>query len=82
MSTANRVWIELELPSLDKPEIGEQRAEAASKVLKKLGFNTGDYPAVWFDKEKHRYAFVINSIGNFFWASDHGHWFDLDFLAK
>jgi len=82
MNTENRVWIELELPPLEDPELGEKRADTASKMLKKLGVDRGEYPAVWFDKKKHQYAFVVNSIGNFFWASDHGHWFDLDKLAQ
>jgi hypothetical protein len=51
-------------------------------MLKKLGVDLGEHSAVWFDKEKHRYAFVINSIGMFVWASDHGQWFDLDKLAE
>jgi hypothetical protein len=82
MSTKNCVWIELELPSREDPKLGEKRADMASKMLKKLGVDFGEHPAVWFDKEKHRYAFVVNSIGNFVWASDHGQWFDLDKLAE
>ena len=83
MEKTNRVWIELELPTRDDTQLGHDRAAAASKMLRKLGIDTGKhYEPVWFDEKKWRYAFVLSSAGSFVWASDHGHWFNLDYLAK
>lgn len=79
MNTINRVWIELERDS--DPEVCHARAAAVSKMLAKLGLNTGDYVAVWFDAEKSRYAFTVSSDGSFSWAEDNGQWFNLDKLA-
>lgn len=81
MNTNNRVWMELELPSVDTPELGHQRAAAATKLLAKLGIGYEGYPAVWFDETKRRYAFTQSSAGTFLWAEDHGHWFNLDKLS-
>ena len=82
MKATNRVWIELELPPRDDARLGHDRAAAASKMLRKLGDATGDYEPVWFDEKKWRYAFVLSSAGTFVWATDHGHWFNLDYLAR
>ncbi len=82
MSTKNRVWIELELPAAGEPAVGHDRAKALSRVLAKLGVDRGSYDPVWFDEKKWRYAFVESAAGSFYWASDHGEWFNLDYLAK
>lgn len=79
MNTKNRVWIELELPA-DVPT-GHERAAAATRLLAKLGVTYDGHPAVWFDETKRRYAFTESSAGSFVWASDHGHWFNLDKLS-
>lgn len=79
MNTKNRVWIELEHAS--DPEVGHSRAAAATRMLNKLGVSRGDYPVVWFDESKGLYAFTQSSDGSFTWASDHGHWFNLDKLS-
>jgi hypothetical protein len=82
MNTNNRVWIELELPPAGAPQTGHDRAAAASKMLTKLGVDMGGYDPVWFDEKKWRYAFTESSAGCFTWATDHGHWFNLDYLAE
>ncbi len=82
MNTFNRVWIELELPASGEASVGHQRAAAASKVLSKLGVDYRGYDPVWFDEKKWRYAFTESSAGTFVWAVDHGHWFNLDRLAR
>lgn len=79
MNTINRVWIELERDS--DPEVCHARAAAASQMLAKLGLSFGDYVAVWFDEKKGKYAFTQSSAGTFVWATDHGHWFNLDRLS-
>ena len=81
MNTNNRVWIELELPEPGHPEQGHSRAEAATRMLNKLGVTRGEYSVVWFDESKGLYAFCQDSAGTFTWSSDHGQWFNLDKLA-
>ena len=81
MNTNNRVWIELDPPTPGHPEQGHDRAAAAARLLAKLGIDYETYPAVWFDEKKGKYAFTQSSAGTFVWASDHGHWFNLDKLS-
>jgi len=81
MNTNNRVWIELDPPQPGHPEQGHDRAAAATRLLAKLGIDYDTYPAVWFDEKKRQYAFTQSSAGTFVWASDHGHWFNLDKLS-
>lgn len=81
MNTTNRVWIELDPPAAGETQTGHDRAAAATKLLAKLGVDYDTYPAVWFDEKKRRYAFTESSAGSFVWASDHGHWFNLDKLS-
>ena len=78
---SNRVWIELDPPAAGHPEQGHDRAAAATRMLNKLGVSRGDYPVVWFDEKKGKYAFTQSSDGSFTWSSDHGSWFNLDKLA-
>jgi hypothetical protein len=82
MNTHNRVWIELDLPQPGHPEQGHARAEAATRMLNKLGVTRGEYSVVWFDESKWRYAFCLDSAGTFVLADDHGQWFNLDKLAS
>lgn len=76
--TAHRVWIELEQPK--NQEDGEKRAALLSAMLKKLGVDRGIYPIVFWAHGS--YCFTTADSGTFVEASDKGHWFNLDFLAK
>jgi len=82
MNAINRVWIELDPPAAGHPEQGHDRAAAASRMLTKLGVDCSPCAPVWFDEKRGLYAFVESTSGCFTWASDHGHWFNLDYLAE
>ena len=82
MNVKNRLWIELELPAAGDSAAGHDRAAAASQMLAKLGVDYEGHDPVWFDEKKWQYAFTESSAGCFHWATDHGRWFNLDFLAE
>lgn len=82
MKTANRMWVEIEVPVRGEAEVGHERARALSRVLGKLGIDYEGHPPVWFCEEKWQYAFTLSSAGCFCWAEDHGHWYSLDRAAK
>lgn len=70
----HKVWIEL--PNHDH----ETHAALATKMLHKLGFN--ESVDIWWNESKRLYCLTTNSSGEFLQLNDHGHWFDLDFIAK
>jgi hypothetical protein len=73
----NRIWIELERS--DEAADNHERAALASKMLARLGVDI-DKP-VWFSEKRNRYCFTTDCAGTFVESLDHGHWFNLDFLA-
>jgi hypothetical protein len=48
-------------------------------MLARLGVDI-DKP-VWFSEKRNRYCFTTDCAGTFVESLDHGHWFNLDFLA-
>ena len=86
----NRVWIELERPSASWPDrhaIGHARAKAASNMLRRLmkpedveRYAQAD-PVFW-NEDKYRYCFVLDSSGAYVEAGDDGHWFSLDYYGR
>ncbi|ARB14450.1 hypothetical protein Ccr5_gp230 [Caulobacter phage Ccr5] len=73
----NHVWIELE-PSASE---GHARAAAASAMLKRLGVDVGVHKPVFWHERNERYCFTLDASGVYVEAEDHGHWYNLDFLA-
>lgn len=71
----HKIW--LELPKDIDTEI---HAALATKVLHKLGYN--ECVAVWWNDRQQQYCLTINAEDEFLALQDHGHWFDLDFMAK
>ncbi len=92
----NRVWIEIEHPSMDMGQpcdlsqeeldrIGTERAEAATRMLRRLGILEGYSGKIvfWDTSEKHKgYAWTVDTGGSFLWATAHGHWYNLDWLGR
>lgn len=76
----NKIWFELELPENYDDQKGRNIAEKACLVLKHMGV---DYNVpVWWNTTKKCYCFSIDSAGCYVEANDHGHWYNLDYLAK
>jgi len=78
LNPQNRIWIELERS--DDTAENHERAALASKMLARLGVDIKK--PVWFSEKKNRYCFTTDSSGHFDEAIDHGHWYNLDFLAN
>jgi hypothetical protein len=79
---SNRVWIELD----PKGTLDERKERAAllSRMLRRLGFDprpSGDGP-VFVREATGRYCFTLDEAGGYVEASDHGHWFNLDYLGR
>jgi len=83
--SVNRVWIELEYPDTKLPtaeyhRLAKERADRASKMLKRLGVEFG-VPVFWFP-DKAAYCFTIDNGGSYVQASDAGHWYNLDYFGR
>ena len=76
----NRFWFELELPEKLNDEKGEELAAKACIVLNRLGVEGG--VPVWWNKKEKRYCFTLDVAGGYVVANDHGHWYNLDYIAK
>lgn len=79
---ADRIWIELEWP-VDcgdrTDEVAKRRAEAATKVLRKLGDPQSGF---FWNEEEQRYFFDFGGGGGYTELEDHGRWMNLTFMAK
>ena len=85
----NRIWLEIEHPAFDQGErvkgrspsdwlaIGGARATLLSRMIERLD-GSRDY--CQYDDDDCKYTF--GGLMGFVTASDHGHWFNLDFLGK
>lgn len=81
MSTPNRVWLELDPPADNAT--GHLRAEALTRMLRRLGSDFGpNRNACWWNERKQRYCFTLDASGTFVEASDHGHWYNLDYFGR
>lgn len=79
-ATRNRIWIELERPTLEEgDEAGHERAGLANQLLSKLGC---DSPLFRWFPEKRRYILEYRNGAGFYYLEDSGEWFNLDKLAK
>ena len=77
----NRVWIELERPTSEQgDEVGQQRADLANKMMRKLGATHDLF--YWWAKERKYSHTVSAETGAFVWLTDNGEWFDLEVLTK
>jgi len=80
MSTPNRIWLELDPPANNQE--GHDRAAALTRMLRRLGIDHGpNRNACWWNERKQRYCFTLDASGTFVEANDHGHWYNLDYLA-
>jgi hypothetical protein len=75
--TNNRIWFELEVSS--DAAVNEERAEKATRILRKLG---DDISKFWWNTRINRYCFTFTEAGNFTVLGDSGHWLNLDYMAK
>jgi hypothetical protein len=81
-SAPDRMWIEIEFPSVDealRKEVATRRAEAATNVLRKLG---DDISKFWWHESKGRYCLTTDTGGSYRELSDSGEWFNLNVLAE
>jgi hypothetical protein len=77
MEKENAVWIELERDS--NPEVNHKRAKQLSIVLMSLW--DIDYEPIWFSVNKNQYCYQTSQGGTYLHLKDHGHWFNLDWMA-
>lgn len=83
-----RVWIELEWPQIndtriadsiaDRNALGKRRAALASAMLRRLGVSWSHF---WWNEREQKYCITTDSGGSYLVCNDHGHWFNLDWLA-
>jgi hypothetical protein len=93
-----RVWLELELPYMTAAPkrgkdqkgplnhaLGHTRAQLANNMITRLQdpkHRVEDHLFVWWNETKFRYCFSLDSAGSFVEASDHGHWFNLEYFGR
>ena len=77
--TTMGVWIELQEPSDEYT--AQEIVDNANKMLNKLGIN-GNRFAVSKDRKYGVHYLHVQSDGQFSYCEDHGHWFNLEYLAK
>ena len=79
-ATRNRVWIELERPTLEEgDDLGHERAQLINQLMAGLGNDATEFR--WFP-EKRRYILEYKNGAGFYYLEDSGEWFNLDKLAK
>jgi hypothetical protein len=77
--TTMGVWIELQEPSDEYT--AQEIVDNANKMLNKLGIN-GNRFAVSKERKYGTHYLHVQSDGQFSYMESHGHWFNLEYLAK
>jgi len=77
--TTMGVWIELQEPSDEYT--AQEIVDNANKMLNKLGVK-GNRFAVNKERKYGTHYLHVQGDGQFSYCEDHGHWFNLEFLAK
>jgi hypothetical protein len=83
---SNRVWIEIEWPQEcaskeERDALGKERAEALSRLIERLG-GEKDFCFWHPNLRSGQGIYCFGGKMGFVEASDHGHWFNLDFLGR
>ena len=77
--TTMGVWIELQEPSDEYT--AQEICDNANKMLNKLGVE-GNRFQVNKERKYGTHYLHVQSDGQFSYCEDHGHWFNLEYLAK
>ena len=73
----NRIWFELEVS--DDAMVNTERAEKATRILRKLG---DDISKFWWSNRVGRYCLTRDEAGGFTELGDAGAWLNLDYMSK
>lgn len=78
----NRVWIELEPPAREHyAEVGDDRAAKLTRLLARLCAPGDQAPVCRWNEDKRRYQLIYGPM-RIETLSEHGQWFDLDYLGR